>query len=103
MEEKKHLRRYTELEKQELIEQWKESGKSKLIFCKEIGIGYYSLLEWIRGGKRKSSQKTKPSFVPVELKQAGQAVFVQLILKNGTTVNIHQRVEAVFLVTLLKA
>lgn len=94
--------RYTDLEKQELIEQWKSSGRSKLSFCREHRVGYYSFCHWIQG-KKKKEVKTKNSFVSLKIKNSDESVFTQLILKNGTTVNIFKPVDASYLVTLLKA
>ena len=93
--------RYTDLEKQELIEQWRQSGKSKATFCKESSVSYHSFNDWIRRRDRKK-EKSKPSFVPLKIKNPESAIFTQLILKNGTTVNIYQQVEASYLAALIK-
>jgi transposase-like protein len=95
-------RRYTDLEKQELIQQWKESGKSKAAFCKERSIGYYTFNDWVkrRIGKNKT---TSSSFISLQVKSSLPSDFATLTLKNGSTVSLHQRVEANYLMTLLKA
>lgn len=103
METASQRRRYTDLEKQELIAQWKASGKAKSTFCKEKGIGYFTFCDWVGGRKRKPSVKPKGSFLPVEIKGSAEQLFTQLILKNGTTVNIYQPVEAAYLAVLLKS
>jgi hypothetical protein len=94
--------RYSDLEKQELIEQWKQSGKTKTLFCKEHDLSYFSFCIW-SNGKKKSSSKSKNSFVPLKLKLPAEAIFCQLILKNGTTVNLYHPVDANYLACVLKA
>jgi len=93
--------RYSDLEKQEFIEQWKQSGKNKSSFCKERFLSYHSFNDWIRRRNRKK-EKPKTSFVPLKIKNYEESIFTQLLLKNGTAVNIFQYVEASYLVTLLK-
>lgn len=94
--------RYSDIEREELIEQWKESGKSKAAFCKASSISYYSFNDWIRRRNEKG-KKVKPSFVPLEIKTTSESNFATLILKNGITVNLHQRVDSIYLIALLKA
>lgn len=93
---------YTDLEKQELIEQWKQSGKNKMTFCKERSLSYYSFNDWIKRRNRKKEKPT-PSFVPLKIKNPESSIFAQVVLKNGATVNIYQEVEAHFLAALIKA
>jgi transposase-like protein len=94
-------RRYSDLEKQELIEQWKQSGKSKAGFCKERMVSYYSFNDWLRVRNRKKS--TQPSFVPLEIKASNESNFATLTLKNRFVVILHERVEPAYLLALLKA
>ena len=94
--------RYTDLEQQRFIDQWKQSGKSKASFCREYELSYFSFNDWIKR-RYKKEQKQKSSFVPLELKNSDESVFIQLILKNGATVNIYHRVDATYLATLINA
>ena len=93
--------RYSDLEKQELIEQWKQSGKTKTLFCKERDLSYFSFCMW-SNDKKKTSPKAKGSFVPLKVKLPAETIFCQLILKNGTTVNFYHPVETNYLATVLK-
>lgn len=70
--------RYTDLEKQKLIEQWKQSGKSKVAFCKERELNYYSFNDWVRRRDRRK-EKSKPSFLLVTIKKAEDSIFAQLV------------------------
>lgn len=101
METKKAFR-YSDLEKQEFIEQWKQSGKSKMAFCKEIGIGYYSLIDWVKQ-KNKKAEKPKSSFTQLRIKDSTDSIFAQINLKNGSTINLYQSVDPSFISTILKA
>ncbi len=94
-------RRYSDLERQELIAQWKQSGKSKVTFCKERELSYYSFNDWIKRGNKKSI-KQKSSFVPITIKNSEGSIFAQLILKNGTSVNIYKQVDVNYLTALIK-
>jgi hypothetical protein len=102
MEEITITRRYTEFEREELIEQWKQSGKNKTAFCKERSLSYYSFNDWIKRGKKKE-KRVKPSFVRLKTKSSAQTSFATLISRNGLTVNLHQQIECSYLIALLKA
>ena len=95
-------RHYTDLEREELIEQWKQSGKNKLAFCKEREIGYFSFNSWIKG-KKKKAMKVKSGFVSVKVKNQGENISAKFILKSGTIVNVYQALDADFISALLKA
>jgi transposase-like protein len=94
--------RYSDNEKQTFIEQWKQSGKTKVAFCKEKGIGYCTFNGWVKREKKKI-EKSKSSFVALRIKNSAESIFAQIILKNGTTVNIYQAVDSSFVSALLKA
>jgi len=102
MEKGVSLRRYTDLEKEELMDQWKQSGKSKVAFCKERSIGYYSFCSWVK--RRTDKSKNGLPFVPVQIKPAySESIFARVVLKNGTTINLHHPVESTYLIALLKS
>jgi hypothetical protein len=103
METKNNRNQYTTLEKQELIEQWKQSGISKLAFTREKKINYFSFCEWARGRKRSYKSKPKNAFLPVEIKGNSSQHFAHLVLKSGAIINLYQPVESSYLVALLKA
>lgn len=68
MESKNNRKHYSTLEKQALIEEWKQSGLSKLAFTREKKINYFSFCEWTRGRKRNYKSRPKNAFLPVEIK-----------------------------------
>jgi hypothetical protein len=48
--------RYTGEEREELVKQFRESGKSALQFSREAGIGYMTLKRWVGGGQGKLAE-----------------------------------------------
>ncbi len=38
----------TREQKEEIIQQWQQSGKSRMVFCQEHGITYNSLVGWCK-------------------------------------------------------
>jgi transposase-like protein len=102
MEKNTTARSYTDLEREELIEQWKQSGQSKAAFCKELSVSYCSFNDWIKR-KHKKEKSGKPSFVPLKIKTSSQTNFATLISRSGLTVNLHQPVASSYLLALLKA
>ena len=104
MESTKPVRRYTDLEKAELIEQWKQSGKSRGKFCAEQGISHHSLNSWIyKNKRRKPSLKPGSSFVPLKVNSQEGSIFIQMILNNGVKINVFKQVEASFIAALIKS
>ena len=57
--------RYTDLEQQRFIDQWKQSGKSKASFCREYELSYFSFNDWIKR-RYKKEQKQKSLFLSVK-------------------------------------
>lgn len=100
--EKPLSRHYSDLEKQELIDQWNQSGKSKISFCKEQGLNYHSFNDWVRRRNRRK-KSGKSSSVPLSIAATAGSNFATLTLKSGTRVILHQPVEAVYLLALLKS
>ncbi len=93
---------FTEQQKQELIEQWKQSGKTKIDFCKEKDLKYFSFVGWSSDKKKKKQTVAHSSFVPVKISRNDEALFAQLTLKNGSVLNIYHPVEVGYLSALLK-
>lgn len=88
--------RFSEEERKSFIEQWKQSGKNKLSFCKEKGLNYYSFNTWIKPKVRKK-KSGKPSFVALKVDQDTDFPFAEIVLRNGTVIRIFQRIEPGYL------
>ncbi len=62
--EKNQKKGYSLQEKHAIIESWKQSGKSKMDFCKETAaINYRTLVSWTSPGQNK--KKTIKKAIPV--------------------------------------
>lgn len=93
---------FTEDQKQQLLIEWKQSGLTKIAFCNEKQIKYYTFVGWKNTHPKKKSAASESSFLPVEIKKDFDSLFAQLTLKNGTVVSLYQPVEASYLSALVK-
>lgn len=92
--------RYSAEEKQQIIEQWKQSGLSRRAFCRQQNLSYNSLTHWTRK-KRNRSRSVTSDFVPLKIKPATEQVFAQ-IETGGKRIQLYQPVTANFLKQLLR-
>ncbi len=89
-------------ERQATIELWQESGKSKTSFCKEFGINYQTFIGWTSTGKKKhTTEKSKSSFIPIELRSERSTLFAELQFEHGMKIYLHREVTASFLRSLI--
>ena len=89
----------TREEKEELIFQWQQSGKSRKEFCQEKGITYNSLVGWCKQSKDKKSAAT--GFSEVKVKTENN-LFAQVHLPTGIKIDFFHSVPVDFLKLLLK-
>ena len=82
----------TREQKEELILQWQQSGKSRKEFCEENGIGYNSLVSWC---KQMKDKKALPGFTEVKVK-SDSGLFAQVHLPGGKRIEFFQPVPAEF-------
>ncbi len=90
----RHFRKPDEIAR--ILEQWKNSGKTKHQFCKAKGIVYSSLLKWIKKGglertKKRAAKKESTDFIPVML-NGGSSARVEIIYPNGCRINFYSPV-----------
>ena len=107
--------RYSSEEKQQIIGQWKQSGMSRLAFCRQHNMSYYTLMYWTKK-KRVGNKKVASGFIPLEVKSRSdqacsehsgalglpkcRTVFAQ-IETGGKRLLLYQPVKAVFLKQLM--
>lgn len=84
---------------QNLIAAWKQSGKSKKLFCLDNNITYQTFIGWTCR-KEKTPHRKGEKFIPITL--GGEKKFAELFLKNGSRVCFYQAVDAALLGNLLK-
>lgn len=90
--------RRTREQKEELILQWQQSGKSRKEFCQENGITYNSLVGWC---KQLKDKKTSPGFAEVKVK-ADSGLFAQVHLPGGKRIDFFHSVPIEYFQSLLK-
>ena len=74
-------------EKEELLSQWKQSGKSRKEFCQEQGINYGTFVTW----PHEYNRKVKAGFKEVKLVQPAPSLFAQVYFPSGIRVDIFQQ------------
>ena len=88
----------THEQKEEIILQWEQSGKSRKEFCEETGIGYNSLVSWC---KQLKDKKVSPGFTEVKV-QTHSGLFAQLHIPGGMRIDFFHSVPAEYFQSLLK-
>ena len=74
------MKKYSEEEKEKMIEQWKKSGRSRWTFAREQGINPQTLYKWTAATKEPSGF--------VELRTGNDPLFPnnrEIILEHGET------------------
>ena len=88
----------TREQKEEIILQWQQSGKSRKEFCQEQGITYNSLVGWC---KQFRDRKASPGFTEVKVK-TDSGLFAQVQLPGGIIIDFFQSVPANYFQSFLK-
>lgn len=85
-----------------LVEQWRQSGKNKMAFCRERNINYQTFIGWTT--PKKSHHKKTSSFIPLSIAagQERQNIFATIYFRNGSCVCFHQNVSAEYFQSLLR-
>ncbi len=99
MENQKPSPRYSAEERQQFIEQWKQSGISRQAFCRQNNLSYYSLIYWTKK-KRHKNKFLSSEFIPLKVKPDAERIFAQ-IEAAGKRLQLYQPVTAHFLKQLL--
>ncbi len=90
----------TREQKEEIILQWQQSGKSRKEFCQEQGISYNSLVGWC---KQFRDQAEIRGFTEVKVNETTQAgLFARLHLPDGITIDLYQSVPAHYFQSLIR-
>ena len=87
----------TREQKEEIILQWQQSGKSRKEFCQEKGITYNSLVGWCKQFKDK---KASSGFAEVKVK-ADTGLFAQVHFPRGIRIDFFQSVPVEYFQSLL--
>ncbi|MBA3706542.1 MAG: transposase [Bacteroidetes bacterium] len=89
----------TRQEKDALIKQWIESGKSRKVFCAEHGLSYNSFVSWHK--EQKDKAKVVSGFSEVIIPSTNE-LFAQLHLPGGIQIDFFQPMTGEFIRSLIK-
>ena len=93
-------KKFTNEQREELIQRWKDSGKGKKAFADEHGIKYMTFIDWVRKRQRKRSLEIpSEQFIPLEIPVS--TIFAELTF-SGKKIIFHQSVPAEYLKTILR-
>lgn len=87
----------TREQKEELILQWQQSGKSRMEFCMEHGITYNSLVGWCKQFK---DRRASSGFAEVKVR-SDSGLFAQVHLPGGIKIDFYQSPPADFFQSLI--
>lgn len=85
----------------QLVELWKQSGKSKKDFAEEYGLKYYTFVDWTRERNRRSVNNTS-KFVQITSPISSSSIFAELHLTNGHRLVFFQPFSAEYIKNILK-
>lgn len=88
----------TREQKEELILQWQQSGKSRKEFCQEKGITYNSLVGWYKQFK---DRKAPSGFSEVKVK-SDSGLFAQVNLPGGIRIDFFHSVPVEYFQSLIR-
>lgn len=100
--EKITKKNFTTAERNAVIAEWKQSGKSKISFSREQGINYYTLVAWTSSGKKKPKSLQKQSgFSEIKIIGTEKEQLFAKVMVGKTVVDFYQPVSAAYLKELL--
>ena len=88
----------TREQKEEIIQQWQESGKSRKEFCEEHQVSYNSLVGWCKQFK---DQKAASGFTEVKMKEVS-GLYAQVHLPGGIRIDFFRVVPVEYFQSLVR-
>ena len=88
----------TREQKEQIIQQWQQSGKSRKEFCEEFQISYNSLVSWCKQFK---DQKVAVGFTEVKMKEVS-GLYAQVHLPGGIRIDFFQALPADYFQSLIR-
>ena len=90
----------TREQKEEIILQWQQSGKSRKEFCQEQGITYNSLVGWCKQFKDK---KSSSGFLEVKVNtDSNPGLFAQVNLPGGIRIDFFHSLPVEYFQSLIR-
>jgi hypothetical protein len=92
--------RFTKEQREEIVQRWQASGKSKKVFTDEHGIKYVTFMKWLgKGQKKEPLEIPSQQFIPLQLPLS--TCFAELTYE-GKKITFHQPVSASYLKIILR-
>jgi regulatory protein YycH of two-component signal transduction system YycFG len=88
----------TREQKETIILQWQQSGKSRKVFCEENQISYNALVSWC---KQLKDQKQLAGFSEIKIKES-PGLFAQVHLSKGIKIDFYQSLPVEYFQSLIK-
>jgi len=85
----------------EVVARWRESGRSRAAFCREVGIASVTLTRWIRQLDASRAAKAAPVLVEVGTHERPDRDVFEVALPKGTRVRVPAGFAEADLVRLL--
>lgn len=91
-----------------IVEDWKQSGKSKAQFCLENNFNYQTFFGWIKPKIKKShsgkkeNQSIMSGFAALKIKNPVSESFAEIHFEGGTKIYLHQTVPVNYLKELIR-
>ena len=95
---KSGTKRYTEEERRELVQLYRQSGYSVWRFCREMNLGYMTLKRWLE------NETTKVNLVEVVVEEivAAESLSMNIRLPNGIECELRSKLTSRETITLIR-
>ena len=72
-----------------VVARWRESGKSRAAFCREVGIATVTLGRWVRQLEAaRAAGSNEPVFVEVDIPEPPDRDLFEVVLPSGSRVRV---------------
>ena len=97
---------YSAAEKQALVSDWKQSGKTMMAFSRTIGVNYHTFINWIKPKKKNKRAKAAKAklvacFSEIAMPALSNGNLCARVAFGKTQLDLYQPVSAGFLKELL--
>ena len=83
-------------EKEQLLSEWKSSGKTRKEFCLDRGINYGTFATW----PRECNGLSASAFKELKLSTPGAGIFAQIHFPSGVRIEFYQPIPSDILLSL---
>ena len=80
--------RYSEQEREELLERYRQSGLGVTRFCKEAGVSYGALKRWLEDSGEDGGSEASAGLVELTVEEPGREQWLSARLPNGIVAQV---------------